>query len=94
MDMALLFLFPLLGLLAWNIESRIERVNRKVSRLERKIDLILDQLGLQEENPELARIADLARTGQKIKAIKAYREFTGEGLAEAKNAVERLATRA
>ncbi|MFF7727140.1 ribosomal protein L7/L12 [Streptomyces sp. NPDC008001] len=93
MDIALIFLFPLVGFLAWSIESRIQRVSRKVARLEHKIDLILEQLGIHEDTPELARIAGLARDGQKIQAIKAYRELTGDGLAEAKAAVEKLAAR-
>ncbi|MGA5135402.1 ribosomal protein L7/L12 [Streptomyces olivoreticuli] len=53
-------------------------------------------MGIREENPELVRIAELAHNGQKIKAIKAikaYRELTGDGLKEAKDAVERLAPR-
>jgi hypothetical protein len=33
---------------------------------------------------------ELLRAGQKIRAIKLYREKTGVGLAEAKNAVEPL----
>ncbi len=36
-------------------------------------------------------IVSLVRQGQKIAAIKLYREQTGSGLAEAKNAVESLA---
>ncbi|RLV04450.1 hypothetical protein CTZ27_10885 [Streptomyces griseocarneus] len=95
MDMpVLLLLFPLLGFLAWSIESRIERVGRKVTRLERKVDLILDQMGIREEDPGLARVAELARGGETIKAIKAYREITGDGLKEAKDAVDRMAGRA
>ncbi|WP_372412090.1 hypothetical protein [Streptomyces luteireticuli] len=95
MDTAvLLFIFPLIGLLAWTVESRIERVSRKVARLERKVDLILDQLGIRQEEHELARIAELARKGERIKAVKAYRELTGDGLKDAKNAVDQLAARA
>ena len=37
------------------------------------------------------QIVSLVRQGQKIAAIKLYREQTGSGLAEAKNAVELLA---
>ncbi|MCC3772745.1 ribosomal protein L7/L12 [Streptomyces sp. UNOC14_S4] len=95
MDTAVFLLFfPLAGLLAWGIESRIERVSRKITRLERKVDLILDQLGICEEDPGLARVAELARGGETIKAIKAYREITGDGLKEAKDAVDRMAGRA
>ncbi|MEV4924330.1 ribosomal protein L7/L12 [Streptomyces roseoverticillatus] len=90
MDMALVFLFPLLGLLAWSIERRIQRVSSQISRLECKADLILEHLGIHEDTTELARITGLARSGQKIQAIKAYRELTGDGLAEAKAAVDRL----
>jgi ribosomal protein L7/L12 len=38
----------------------------------------------------LARVEALLKEGKKILAIKAYRELTGAGLADAKNAVERL----
>ena len=38
-----------------------------------------------------AEILELLRAGQKIRAIKLYRERTGVGLADAKNAVEALA---
>lgn len=39
----------------------------------------------------LAEVAALAREGQTIEAIKRYRELTGEGLKESKDAVEQLA---
>jgi ribosomal protein L7/L12 len=63
-------------------------MERQVARLERKVDLILGQLGIAyaEELPKGA--ADLLARGQKIEAIKVYRMATGAGLAEAKAAVE------
>jgi ribosomal protein L7/L12 len=36
------------------------------------------------------RLTELIQSGDKIRAIKLYRELTGVGLAEAKDAVERL----
>ena len=39
---------------------------------------------------QLAEVTRLAQSGQKIQAIKIYREITGLGLREAKEAVERL----
>jgi sugar lactone lactonase YvrE len=39
---------------------------------------------------QMAEVVRLARSGQKISAIKLYREITGVGLAEAKDAVEAL----
>lgn len=46
---------------------------------------------LQERAANLQEIARLARNGQKIEAIKLYREIFGVGLGEAKLAVERMA---
>ncbi len=72
------------------IETKISRTDRRLARVERKVDLILQQMGIQEHDPWLAEVVTLARSGQKIQAIKRYRELTGEGLKEAKEAVERL----
>ncbi len=41
-------------------------------------------------DPELSPVLELLRAGNKIAAIKAYRDLTGAGLAEAKDAVETL----
>ncbi len=46
---------------------------------------------LQERAANLQEIARLARAGNKLEAIKLYREMFGVGLAEAKLAVERMA---
>jgi LSD1 subclass zinc finger protein len=46
---------------------------------------------LQERAANLQEVARLARSNQKIEAIKLYREIFGVGLAEAKVAVERMA---
>ena len=47
--------------------------------------------GLADNAGNLAEIKDLVRQGNKIEAIKIYREMTGVGLKEAKDAVEALA---
>lgn len=39
---------------------------------------------------DIAEVHALARSGKKIEAIKRYREITGVGLKEAKDAVERM----
>jgi ribosomal protein L7/L12 len=44
----------------------------------------------QATNEMVAWIVSLCRVGQKIQAIKLYRELTGDGLADAKYAVEGL----
>ncbi|SFG34837.1 ribosomal protein L7/L12 [Streptomyces mirabilis] len=72
------------------LEGRLSRNDRKIARVEKKLDRILDHLGLAEADPELEQVAALAHDGRKIQAIKVYREVTGAGLKEAKDAVDRL----
>jgi len=81
-------LFFLVGV--GSIENRISRADKRVARVERKLDLILDHLGLQATEPWQGEVAELLRDGKKIQAIKVYREATGADLKEAKDAVERL----
>jgi ribosomal protein L7/L12 len=58
-------------------------------RLERKLNLLLEKSGLLSDHgyPE---VFALLQKGEKIQTIKRYRELTGTGLAEAKEAVERM----
>lgn len=69
----------------------------RLARLERKLDLILEHLGaaLPEEDA-LQEVRDLvaAGPGNKMLAIKRYRELTGAGLYDAKQAVDEMARRA
>ncbi|GAA1515179.1 hypothetical protein GCM10009730_20820 [Streptomyces albidochromogenes] len=71
-------------------DSRVRRTGRQVARLEDKIDLILDHLGISHTDPEMEQVVALLREGKKIPAIKSYREITGADLLHAKNAVERM----
>jgi ribosomal protein L7/L12 len=82
-------------LLYFVIESSATRtrteLTRRLTRLEDKVDLLLKDAGV--EGPPLPRqdeVLALVRSGKKIQAIKVYREATGAGLVEAKDAVERL----
>lgn len=61
-----------------------------VKALDRKLDLILEHLGVDPKSGVDSRIIDLMKSGQKIAAIKLYRETTGVGLKEAKDYVESL----
>ena len=60
------------------------------SRLERKLDLILNHLGIDPSHGVDDQILELMKSGQKIQAIKLYREQSGVGLKEAKDYVEGL----
>ena len=59
-------------------------------RLERKIDLILEHLGLDLNQGVREKIMEIMKADKKIEAIKIYREQTGAGLKEAKDYVESL----
>ncbi len=63
-------------------------------RVEAKLDFIMEHLGIEytfDESLEWQRLA--AQPGQKIAAIRAYREITGCGIVEAKTAVEEYMAR-
>lgn len=65
---------------------------RRLAVLERKLDLILDHLGIREPEPDApAVVMQEILAGRKIQAIKVYRAATGASLKEAKDAVEDLA---
>jgi hypothetical protein len=62
----------------------------RLARIERKLDAIMSQLEIQLPDDGLEEVRDLAAAGEKISAIKLYRDLTNAGLAEAKAAVEAL----
>ncbi|MER7490849.1 hypothetical protein ABTY20_34210 [Streptomyces sp. NPDC126497] len=90
MDIAILFLTSVVILGILTIQGRLSRNERRVARVERKLDLVLGHLDLHEEIPGRDEILALVREGKKIQAIKLYRETTGADLVEAKQAVDRL----
>jgi hypothetical protein len=58
--------------------------------VDRKLNLILANLGIDPYEGMDQQIIELVRSGQKIQAIKLYREQTGAGLKESKDYVEGL----
>jgi hypothetical protein len=76
----------------WDNTGDIRALSRRMGRLERKLDLLLDHFGIRDDGPdEFAEVWEMIRADKKLAAIKAYREVTGTGLKEAKDAVERMA---
>lgn len=67
------------------------RERSQLARLEQKIDLLLKDKGIEyAAGSDLPPAAlESLRAGNKIEAIKRYREVTGAGLKEAKDAIER-----
>jgi hypothetical protein len=55
-----------------------------------KVDLILKHLGIDATQAVNEKIKELLKAGQKIRAIKLYRDYSGVGLKVAKEYVESL----
>jgi len=81
-------------------DRRIAELERKVADLYRRLGqaeptALTDGSGFSEPAPAVAsedpRVIELIQKGNLIQAIKLYRELTGLGLAEAKDAVDELA---
>ncbi|MEU2395277.1 hypothetical protein [Streptomyces sp. NPDC007369] len=91
----LVLLLAVLACAAWTASTvtlRTKALERRAERLERRLGLVLDHLGIEEPEPAgLEGVRALLREGRTIEAIKAYRAATGADLAEAKRAVEELA---
>lgn len=63
----------------------------RLARIERRLALVIEHLGIVEPEPDLPEVVRHLENGNKIHAVKAYREATGEGLRDAKEAVDRMA---
>ncbi|GAA2482262.1 hypothetical protein GCM10010406_18150 [Streptomyces thermolineatus] len=92
MDIVLLVPITLLAFVVGSYEHKVRRIERRAARTERKVDLLLEHLGVAgtEEAPD--RVRALLQEGKKVQAVKAYREITGADLKEAKDAVDRMET--
>lgn len=77
-------------LLASSVTARRHAETRlALRRLETRVDQLLQTAGLAPEE-DLAEVHRAVAEGEKIQAIKAYREATGADLVAAKSAVERI----
>jgi ribosomal protein L7/L12 len=85
------YVLPLLAISLFAYGLTVSAMESKIKRVERKLDLLLQHLGADEPTPAgLERVREQLRQGRQIRAIKIYRELTGAGLKEAKEAVDRL----
>ena len=76
-----------------SLDQRLKVVERKLDLTEHKLAVVQEHVGIDEARMDESRIevTRLLREGQKIQAIKAYREqHPGVGLREAKEAVEEM----
>jgi hypothetical protein len=82
-------------LIQWRLLDILKRLSA-LSRLDTKLDLLLKQAGIEYDpytNLPLD-VVDAVKRGNKIGAVKRYREKTGVGLKEAKDLIEEVQRRA
>ena len=76
-------------------EADVQLLKSRINELEDRLNFLYRRLNIEYMDPNSdplfsPQIQDALRRGNKIEAIKIYRELTGVGLAEAKQAIERL----
>ena len=69
------------------LKSRISELEDKLQFLYRRFNI--DYLSPNSDPALAPQVQEALRRGNKIEAIKIYRELTGVGLAEAKQAIDR-----
>ena len=77
-----------------SLDREVLQLKLRVGKLERQVAFLLEHLGLEYYEGTDAGVSpdilELVRTGDKLRAIKLYREETGLGLREAKEFIESL----
>jgi ribosomal protein L7/L12 len=82
------------------MEDRFSLINHRLAQLEQQVRLLSERAEVPcptfiSDTPSQfggvpAEVVSLARAGNKIAAIKLYRELTGAGLREAKDIIDSL----
>ena len=75
-------------------EADIQLLKSRINELEDHVKFLYRRLNIEYADPNsdpafAPQVQDALRRGNKIEAIKIYRELTGVGLAEAKQAIDR-----
>jgi ribosomal protein L7/L12 len=73
------------------IETEILALRARVAELEGRVDFLYNHFGIAHVKDTVmadARVVEMLKRGNKIEAIKIYREIYNCGLAEAKQAVD------
>jgi ribosomal protein L7/L12 len=73
-------------------DNELATLKSRVSNLEQKLEFLLQALGLESKGNIIqnSAIIEQLKSGNKINAVKLYREQTGVGLKEAKDAIDAL----
>ena len=76
-------------------ETEIQQLRSRINEMEDRLKFLYQRLGIDyatdpNGNPVMStQIQAALRSGNKIEAIKIYRELTGVGLAEAKDVIDK-----
>jgi ribosomal protein L7/L12 len=70
--------------------AQLRRLARRQDEANAKLDAIVAHLGVVVPEPRHPEVERRLAQGAPIRAVKAYREATGAGLVEAKNAVDEI----
>ena len=75
-------------------EADIQLLKSRINELEDRLNFLYRRLNIEYADPNsdlglAPQIQEALRRGNKIEAIKIYRELTGVGLAEAKQAIDK-----
>jgi ribosomal protein L7/L12 len=75
-------------------EAEFMALKSRISELEERLQFLYRRLNIDYADPNAdpafsSQIQEALKSGNKIEAIKIYRELTGTGLAEAKQAIDR-----
>ena len=75
-------------------ETEVQLLRSRVNELEDRLKFLYRRLNIEYADPNSdpalsPQIQEALRRGNKIEAIKLYREMTGVGLAEAKDIIDR-----
>jgi len=75
-------------------EADIQLLRSRINELEDRLKFIYRKLNIEYADPNSdpvlsPQVQDALRRGNKIEAIKIYRELTGVGLAEAKDVIDK-----
>jgi ribosomal protein L7/L12 len=92
---SILVVLVLMLSLQWRL-TEIERQVSRVARLDVKLDLLLKHAGVEYDPYKTLppEVINALLNGQKIQAIKLYREASGVGLKDAKDFIEDAQRRA
>ena len=75
-------------------EAEIQLLRSRINELEDRLKFIYRRLNIEYTDPNSdpalsPQVQEALRRGNKIEAIKIYRELTGVGLAEAKDVIDK-----